>query len=250
MSGRPRAGFVRWFAEPRVVTWAFVTGERGVAPEWRIPGGLPFTPTLAWANVQAVWFARTRPRGAAAARGASRQVGSVSARRGLTSDKADRRSFLAASRGLRVLDLVSAALVRFAAPWAGRPAPPARGERPGSLAQEQVCDGLSDGCTGLHWLDGTIFRQCCDEHDLCYEADCSSPCTKASWLVFWRRWYCTGCNLQAVSCFVSTAVGGGGEAGGGISGGGSGGACGEGDPCTRCSYADWCPAECVSCNVI
>ena len=24
------------------------------------------------------------------------------------------------------------------------------------------------GCDGLHWLDGTVFRYCCDVHDLCY----------------------------------------------------------------------------------
>lgn len=25
-----------------------------------------------------------------------------------------------------------------------------------------------DGCTGLHWLDYTTFRPCCDEHDQCF----------------------------------------------------------------------------------
>jgi hypothetical protein len=53
------------------------------------------------------------------------------------------------------------------------------------------------GCDGLHWLDGTVLRYCCDVHDLCYE---KYGCTSRSW---WRfsGWSCTSCNMRAVFCF-------------------------------------------------
>ena len=35
--------------------------------------------------------------------------------------------------------------------------------------QQDGCDGEADGCTGLHFLDGTIFEPCCTRHDECYE---------------------------------------------------------------------------------
>src|SRR5262249_26862099 len=36
------------------------------------------------------------------------------------------------------------------------------------------------GCDGLHWIDGTILRACCDDHDRCYSR--SDPnCTASSW---------------------------------------------------------------------
>ncbi|MEW6321267.1 MAG: hypothetical protein AB1635_09270 [Acidobacteriota bacterium] len=56
-----------------------------------------------------------------------------------------------------------------------------------------------DGCTGLHWLDGTILRQCCDRHDLCFNR---YGCDRYSW--FWPfgyAWQCTSCNISAVYCF-------------------------------------------------
>ena len=60
-SGR-EAGFVRWFAKERVLTWRFPNGREGVAMESKVPGGFKFTPTLAWANVQALAFLRQSER--------------------------------------------------------------------------------------------------------------------------------------------------------------------------------------------
>ncbi len=58
------------------------------------------------------------------------------------------------------------------------------------------------GCDGLHWLDGSIFRPCCDRHDLCYE---KNGCSTKSW--YWlQSWSCTYCNVAVVSCFQMTAV--------------------------------------------
>ena len=58
------------------------------------------------------------------------------------------------------------------------------------------------GCDGLHWLDGTIFRPCCDAHDICYA---KSGCNQWSW--WWpsfMSWNCSVCNSVAVYCFYST----------------------------------------------
>jgi hypothetical protein len=60
------------------------------------------------------------------------------------------------------------------------------------------------GCDGLHWLDHTIFRPCCDTHDICYY---KTGCTSASWWywpVYAGNWVCSACNGYAVGCFAST----------------------------------------------
>jgi hypothetical protein len=56
------------------------------------------------------------------------------------------------------------------------------------------------GCDGLHWLDGSIVRPCCDAHDLCYE---KYGCTWKSWWTWWSSWKCTGCNIAVVFCINS-----------------------------------------------
>ena len=58
------------------------------------------------------------------------------------------------------------------------------------------------GCDGLHWLDGSIYRPCCDAHDLCYV---KAGCGQYSW--FWppsMSWSCTACNTAAAYCFYAT----------------------------------------------
>jgi hypothetical protein len=56
------------------------------------------------------------------------------------------------------------------------------------------------GCDGLHWLDGTFLRECCDDHDRCYS---KSGCTQSSWWLFWKSWSCDACNMAVVSCFAA-----------------------------------------------
>jgi hypothetical protein len=56
------------------------------------------------------------------------------------------------------------------------------------------------GCDGLHWLDRTIFRPCCDAHDRCYE---KYDCTWKSWWQWWSSWRCDMCNVGATFCFSS-----------------------------------------------
>ena len=55
------------------------------------------------------------------------------------------------------------------------------------------------GCDGLHWLDGTVLRFCCDVHDRCYE---KYGCSSRSWWQFWSSWTCDLCNAGEVFCFA------------------------------------------------
>ena len=52
-----RRGFVRWFDTAQVLTWKIEGGSQGVILPERMRGGWTFTPTMAWANVQAYQFA-------------------------------------------------------------------------------------------------------------------------------------------------------------------------------------------------
>ena len=56
------------------------------------------------------------------------------------------------------------------------------------------------GCDGLHWLDGSIFRPCCDIHDRCYE---KNGCTWKSWWEWWSGWKCVGCNAGLTLCITT-----------------------------------------------
>jgi hypothetical protein len=56
------------------------------------------------------------------------------------------------------------------------------------------------GCDGLHWLDGSIFRPCCDIHDRCYE---KYGCTWKSWWEWWSGWKCVGCNFGLTLCIAT-----------------------------------------------
>jgi hypothetical protein len=59
------------------------------------------------------------------------------------------------------------------------------------------------GCDGLHWLDGSIVRPCCDTHDRCYQR--SSGCGMSSWWTpMWgSSWVCSVCNIQAQVCVLT-----------------------------------------------
>jgi hypothetical protein len=59
----------------------------------------------------------------------------------------------------------------------------------------------SIGCDGMHWLDGTLFRYCCDRHDQCYA---KRGCDFTSWWTWWTSWTCSSCNSAAIYCFLDT----------------------------------------------
>lgn len=54
------------------------------------------------------------------------------------------------------------------------------------------------GCDRFHWLDGTVLRSCCDDHDRCYAR---AGCSERSWWQVWSSWTCDMCNASVVWCF-------------------------------------------------
>lgn len=106
---------------------------------------------------------------------------------------------------------------------------------PSQIATKALALKDTEGCDGLHWLDDTVYRPCCDDHDRCYE---KNGCTASSWWLVGTSWSCIRCNLEVVWCFISTFFGG---PGGGGGGGGGGATC-------TVSGAEWCPPECISCT--
>jgi hypothetical protein len=61
-----------------------------------------------------------------------------------------------------------------------------------------------EGCDYLHWIDGTVYRPCCDIHDQCYE---NNGCTYKTWWQ-WGSWSCNICNGWVIGCFIGTTGGG------------------------------------------
>ena len=56
------------------------------------------------------------------------------------------------------------------------------------------------GCDDLHYLDGSLFRDCCDQHDRCYS---KNGCDSSSWWEWWSSWSCDRCNLAVIGCFFA-----------------------------------------------
>ncbi len=56
------------------------------------------------------------------------------------------------------------------------------------------------GCDDFHWLDGSMVRDCCDDHDRCYS---KSGCDSSSWWQWWKSWTCDRCNIAVVGCFFA-----------------------------------------------
>lgn len=219
-TGRDK-GFIRWFDTAQVVTWKIEGGGAGVILPDRLPEGWTFTPTMAWANVQAYYFA-TRPQHVDRGGPIARRLGDLFARPAA-------QSALGQVAWLSGVPGVSQSL-----PW--RMALPAFG----ALGTAAAAAFNEPGCDNLHWLDNTIFRVCCDRHDQCYE---KSGCSASSWRwPFSGSWQCASCNAQAVWCFCTLAnpyhCGG--------SGGGGGGSDDDSGSCERAS-GGFCPVECTTC---
>jgi len=60
-----------------------------------------------------------------------------------------------------------------------------------------------EGCDYLHWIDGTVFRPCCDVHDQCYS---NNGCSYKTWWQ-WGSWSCNICNAAVIGCFFGTVSG-------------------------------------------
>jgi hypothetical protein len=74
-------------------------------------------------------------------------------------------------------------------------------ERVGLFFSPQL-QANDDGCDYLHWLDGSIYRPCCDQHDSCYQQP-SNRCTQSSWWLWFSSWSCDQCNMMAIICFTT-----------------------------------------------
>ncbi len=236
-TGAPR-GFVRWFDTAQVLTWKIEGGSQGVIMPERMRGGWTFTPTMAWANVQALEFAthaaRTLDDGATVPGGA--RLGPL----------VTPTPFTQIARAIAPLPVAALMLAgAVASPplsdvsvldgfWARRW--PLAGATGAAAANEP-------GCDNLHWLDGSVFRTCCDQHDRCYETNgCSS---NSWWWPFAGSWSCQRCNGQAAYCFCTLANPA--YCGGAVGSGGDGGAGGGG--CTSVA-GGFCPIECQTCQAM
>jgi hypothetical protein len=228
-----RRGFVRWFDTAQVLTWKIEGGSQGAILPDRLPGGWTFTPTMAWANVQAYQFATQATR---------------------TLEPVD--PLAAAFRGVfgRPAAMPLAQLARAVAPvpalaLASAGTTPLPDSLPGlGIWQRAGFGGTAaafnePGCDNLHWLDGSIFRACCDRHDRCYE---TNGCNAGSWWwPFAGSWSCEKCNAAVVYCFCTLsnpAYCGGGAGGSNPGDGGS-----DGGGCTSVA-GGFCPIECQSCQ--
>lgn len=232
-SGKP-LGFVRYFASAQVLTWSFTNGQRGVVLPERLPGGWTFTPDMAWANVQALAFSRAQAPQVQAQLPRPPTLMGLFARNALDGARGDfnapRISWITDSG----LPTAATRAVASAPDW---------GPLFGTTALASfaaVAAAANDvGCDKLHYLDGTVFRQCCDRHDWCYE---KNGCTSKSW--FWpfaSNWVCQACNIQAVHCFCTSVGGCLPPSRGGSWDPGSNGDC-------QRSRNGWCPPECVQCG--
>jgi hypothetical protein len=159
-------GLTRWYAEEKVFSWSLPGLTMGYVDEPRLKeaGGWTFTPDLAWLNVQAFAFQRFHPAGQSA------RVGGGT--------PAEIRARMAGARSAGLTGRLEKAL--------------------GSLMPTLYAN--EPGCDGLHWLDRTTFRPCCDSHDRCYE---KYGCSYRSWWLVWSSWRCDMCNLAVVFCFAT-----------------------------------------------
>ena len=227
-------GFVRWFDTAQVLTWKIEGGSKGVILPDRLPGGWTFTPTMAWANVQAYQFVTQAAR--------TLDVGDpfASVLRGVFARPSTAPPFAQVARALAPLPTM--AWATLSAGVGGAPLPDASPWRgtwnwPWQFGGGRMLN--DDGCDRLHWLDGSIFRVCCDDHDRCYE---KSGCSERSW--FWpfaSSWSCQKCNVQVAFCFCTLSN----PAYCGVGEGGDGGS--DGGGCTSVA-GGFCPIECTSCQ--
>jgi hypothetical protein len=190
-------GFVRWFDTAQVLTWKIEGGSQGVIMPDRLPEGWTFTPTMPWATVQAYQFATqathtlepSEPFGGGLARMFARPAASGPLAQ-LARVLAPVPSAAVAAAGVLGNAAVSDVLRMprgLGLPW-----------RVGAAARVN-----EPGCDNLHWLDGSIFRVCCDAHDRCYQTE---GCGASSWWwPFSGTWSCQRCNIGAVYCFCTLA---------------------------------------------
>lgn len=234
-----RRGFVRWFDTAQVLTWKIEGGSQGVVMPDRLPGGWTFTPTMAWANVQAYQFVTQ-------AASTLEAAGPMAAawRNLLTRPRhASPVATLAWAVAPLPIGALSASAVFGGPALSDMPVLGRLWDRPARATATGGTVVNEPGCDNLHWLDGTVFRVCCDQHDRCYE---TNGCNSGSWWwPFSGSWSCERCNVAVVYCFCTLsnpAYCGGGLIGEGDRGSGSGSG-----SCTA-PAGGFCPVDCQSCQ--
>jgi hypothetical protein len=193
---------------------------------------------MAWANVQAYQFATQATRTLPGADPFARVM------RGLFDRPAAVPPLAQVARAIAPVTPLPA--LAWSALDARLGVPPLADTTPGggASAARAVARGVrlnDEGCDRLHWLDGSIFRACCDAHDQCYE---KAGCSEGSW--FWPfagSWSCQRCNAQVVYCFCTMANPY--QCGGGGGNGGDGGA--DSGGCSSVA-GGFCPVECQTCQ--
>ena len=147
-----RRGFVRWFDTAQVLTWKIEGGSQGVILPERLPGGWTFTPTMAWANVQAYQFATQAAKTLEPDEPFAGLAGACSGRprrRRRSLQMAQGRGAAAVGRTRGVGRRGSRRPGRRAGARGRVDAPRGRsGARGGAVVNEP-------GCDNLHWLDGS-----------------------------------------------------------------------------------------------
>jgi hypothetical protein len=235
-----RRGFVRWFDTAQVLTWKIEGGSQGVILPERMRGGWTFTPSMAWANVQAYQFATQ------AAKTLDPGEPFAGAASGLPGAGTGIAPFAQIARAVAPLPSAALAVSGAMARTVLSDVPAlngswGRGWTFGGRAAKATAVN-EPGCDNLHWLDGSIFRACCDQHDRCYE---TNGCSSSSWWwPFSGTWSCQRCNAQVAYCFctLSNPAYCGGSVG---TLGGDGGAGGGG--CSSVA-GGFCPIECQTCQ--
>jgi hypothetical protein len=162
-----RVGTANYLVTDRIYTWKMPGVSEGLITNAHLTpryGGWLFKPDMIWMNLQALGsYEWGRARAASSSTAVSKTASACAAPK--------------PSLAQRLASLLST-------PVYAAPAP------------------NEEGCDDLHWLDGTMYRFCCDIHDLCYE---KYGCTSRSW---WRlSWNCTRCNGEVVWCFAGGGTG-------------------------------------------
>jgi hypothetical protein len=100
------------------------------------------------------------------------------------------------------LQLIAAHHFKTVAAKQGSVAKGCEPSKPNRLAQFFVPTLYANeaGCDDFHWLDGSIVRECCDDHDRCYA---KGGCDSNTWWQWWRSWTCDRCNMAVVGCFFA-----------------------------------------------
>ena len=196
-----RRGFVRWFDTAQVLTWKIEGGSQGVILPERMRGGWTFTPTMAWANVQAYQFATQAARTLEPGRAVRRPRGLFGA-----PAHAARRLRRSPARWRRCRRPHSPCR----APWPARAAARRAGPRRrvgsavafGGRSAAAAASTSPAATTSTGWTGRSSGRAAISTTAVTRRTGCSSG---SWWWPFAGTWSCQRCNAQVAYCFCTLA---------------------------------------------